>query len=157
VFRLAKRKALVRRAVTVENIGRVSVICSDKTGTITEGKLHLTHILPVETLSEEQLCLLGGLASRQDSGDPMDQAIFRKTAISDGAPLVRRTTFPFTEDRKRETAILQEPSGQLLAAPKGAVEIILAASTLSSAERELWQSRAAELRRPSAYRLRRSP
>jgi Ca2+-transporting ATPase len=39
VYRLAKRQALVRRAVVVENIGRVSCICSDKTGTITEGKL----------------------------------------------------------------------------------------------------------------------
>lgn len=37
VYRLAQRRALVRRAVVVENIGRVSCICSDKTGTITEG------------------------------------------------------------------------------------------------------------------------
>ena len=43
VYRLAKRQALVRRAVVVENIGRVSCVCSDKTGTITEGRLQLTH------------------------------------------------------------------------------------------------------------------
>jgi len=37
VYRLARSGALVRRAVSVENIGRVSCVCSDKTGTITEG------------------------------------------------------------------------------------------------------------------------
>ena len=41
VFRLARRNALVRRAVAVENIGRVSCIVSDKTGTITAGSLVL--------------------------------------------------------------------------------------------------------------------
>src|SRR5688572_10047289 len=44
VYRLSRRHALVRRAVTVENIGRVSYICSDKTGTLTEGRLRLTHL-----------------------------------------------------------------------------------------------------------------
>ena len=39
VYRLARRKALVRRSVSVENIGRVTCICSDKTGTITLGEL----------------------------------------------------------------------------------------------------------------------
>jgi Ca2+-transporting ATPase len=46
VYRLARRQALVRRSVVVENIGRVTCICSDKTGTITEGKVTLAHSLP---------------------------------------------------------------------------------------------------------------
>jgi Ca2+-transporting ATPase len=44
VYRLARRQALVRRSVVVENIGRVTCICSDKTGTITEGHLRLAHL-----------------------------------------------------------------------------------------------------------------
>ena len=44
VFRLARHKALVRRAVAVENIGRISCIVSDKTGTITAGTLVLTQV-----------------------------------------------------------------------------------------------------------------
>ena len=55
VYRLARRKALVRRAVVVENIGRVTVICSDKTGTLTEGKLALALQLPAEAVSEARL------------------------------------------------------------------------------------------------------
>ncbi|HET7340965.1 MAG TPA: HAD-IC family P-type ATPase, partial [Methylomirabilota bacterium] len=46
VYRLARRDALVRRAVSVENIGRVTAICSDKTGTITEGRLRLAVPVP---------------------------------------------------------------------------------------------------------------
>ncbi len=53
VYRLAQRRALVRRAVVVENIGRVSCICSDKTGTITEGQLNLTHRSPNNDFSGE--------------------------------------------------------------------------------------------------------
>ena len=48
VYRLARRQALVRRAVVVENIGRVTCICSDKTGTLTEGKLTLAHVFPAD-------------------------------------------------------------------------------------------------------------
>ena len=45
VYRLARVQALVRRAVSVENVGRVTCICSDKTGTITEGRLVLAHLV----------------------------------------------------------------------------------------------------------------
>jgi len=50
VFRLAKKHALVRRAVAVENIGRVSCILSDKTGTITAGALVLSQQMPAAGL-----------------------------------------------------------------------------------------------------------
>src|SRR6516165_277241 len=75
VYRMARRQALVRRAVTVENIGRVSSICSDKTGTITEGRLRLEHRLPAKPLDEGRLLGLAALACRRESGDPMDEAI----------------------------------------------------------------------------------
>ena len=52
VYRMAQHQALVRRAVTVENIGRVSYICSDKTGTITEGRLRLEHLLPAKPIDD---------------------------------------------------------------------------------------------------------
>lgn len=46
VFRLARRRALVRRAVVVENIGRTTWLCSDKTGTLTEGRMRLVEAVP---------------------------------------------------------------------------------------------------------------
>lgn len=73
VYRLARRQALVRRAVAVENIGRITTICSDKTGTITEGRLRLMHLVAAESVSDAELLSLAALASRHDSADPMDE------------------------------------------------------------------------------------
>ncbi len=141
VYRLAKRQALVRRAVVVENIGRVSVICSDKTGTITEGQLHLTHVLPSANLSDGELLFLASVASRGE-GDPLDTAILREAAVAGTLEDADRlATFPFTEGRKRETAIVRDREGRFIAAMKGAVEVVLAKSTLVDAERAVWDER----------------
>jgi Ca2+-transporting ATPase len=75
VFRLAQRKALVRRGVAVENIGRVTCICTDKTGALTEGRLTLEHVIPAAGVSHGDLLSTAALASRQESADPIDTAI----------------------------------------------------------------------------------
>lgn len=142
VYRLALRKALVRRAVTVENIGRVSFIGSDKTGTITEGRLQLTHLLPEQNLSEERLASLACVASRTDSGDPMDEAICRSR---DPATTTERVaTFPFTEDRKRETGVVRQNDGSFLVAMKGAIEIILEHCGMADSDSVEWLDRIRE-------------
>jgi Ca2+-transporting ATPase len=138
VYRLAKKQALVRRAVVVENIGRVSCICSDKTGTITEGRLQLAHRCPAEGMDEARLLLLAAAAARRETGDPMDLALL--DALGETRPLPVVTSFPFTEDRKRETGIVRENDG-LLAAVKGAPETVLAQCALAEAERARWMAR----------------
>ncbi|MFX6011489.1 hypothetical protein ABTE87_22630, partial [Acinetobacter baumannii] len=75
-YRLARKKALVKRAVSVENIGRVTYICSDKTGTITEGYFQLQDCIPAPNFNRDALLSLARSASRTESGDPLDQAIF---------------------------------------------------------------------------------
>jgi Ca2+-transporting ATPase len=141
VYRLAKRQALVRRAVSVENIGRVSCICSDKTGTITEGRLHLTHLVPSAGVPEERLLLIASLAARRESGDPIDSAIFHAWDAAGTVEVQHAvvTTFPFTEDRKRETAVVRDQDGQVLVATKGAAEVVLGLSTLSETDRSAWE------------------
>jgi Ca2+-transporting ATPase len=143
VYRLARRQALVRRAVVVENIGRVSCICSDKTGTLTEGRLQLTRALPVRGVSDEELLHTAALASRMESADPMDRAVM------DRAPAAlehRVAIFPFTEDRRREVSIFRNEHGGLVAAAKGAPETIIGMTTsLSPSERDEWLSKTIEL------------
>ncbi|MBK6769730.1 MAG: cation-transporting P-type ATPase [Ardenticatenales bacterium] len=128
VYRLARRQALVRRAVTVENIGRVTCICSDKTGTITEGRLQLTHVLPAPGTSAPRLLEVARAAARAETGDPLDEAILLAAgATTDIAPAsVRVTTFPFTEDRQRETAVVETPAHERWVATKGAAEVVMA-------------------------------
>ena len=138
VYRLAKRQALVRRAVVVENIGRVSCICSDKTGTITEGRLQLTHRSPANDIGAERLLRLAAGASRRETGDPMDVAILDALAEAPAWEVV--ACFPFTEDRKRETAVLRQDQ-RLFAAVKGAPEVVLGQCNLTPEERQTWHAR----------------
>ena len=147
VYRLARRQALVRRAVSVENIGRVSCICSDKTGTITEGRLTLAHLLPAPGVPEGRLRALAAIASRPESGDPLDAAILRETPREGarGLPVELVATFPFTEGRRRESAIVRDPDDTLIAVTKGAAEVVLAMCELGADDRARWERDAAEL------------
>lgn len=141
IYRLAKRQALVRRGVVVENIGRVTCICSDKTGTLTEGRLSLTHRYPANEQDEAGLLMTAAAASRKESADPMDLAILQAAREPE---LEREASFPFTEDRKRETSIIRK-DGVLVAAVKGAPETVFALCRLPAADQSRWQSLTEEL------------
>ncbi|QDH70047.1 cation-translocating P-type ATPase [Marilutibacter alkalisoli] len=142
VYRLARRQALVRRAVVVEDIGRVTCICTDKTGTLTEGNLQLRHVEPDTSVSAAELMATAALASRHGSSDPMDLEILEKTKPP---PREFIATFPFTEDRRRETAIVRDGSGAPNAVVKGAPETVLDICAMRAADRERWLDRAREL------------
>jgi len=141
VYRLARRQALVRRAVVVENIGRVSCICSDKTGTLTEGRVHLAHHRAADGVSVERLLALAAIAARRETGDLLDAAILDASPAS-GAAVV--ATFPFTEDRRRETGIVRDGEA-MLAAVKGAPEVVLAMCELDDVQRAHWTAETAAL------------
>jgi Ca2+-transporting ATPase len=144
IFRLARRHALVRRAVVVENIGRVSYICTDKTGTLTEGRLRVAQWLTAHGATLEDLQRTARLAARADSGDPLDAAILDATTAGP-RPLEPLATFPFTEQRRRETRVYRDTGGSLLAASKGAPETIFDLCHLSTAERDAWEAHAEKL------------
>ena len=141
VFRLAQRRALVRRGVAVENIGRVSCICSDKTGTLTEGRLSLEHVLTAPGYESADTLRVAVRASRRESADPVDLAILERGGdVADEIV----ATFPFAEDRRRETSIRRNGHG-LVASVKGAPETVLALTRLSEEEKALWIGRVEEL------------
>lgn len=147
VHRLARKKALVRRAVSVENIGRVSVICSDKTGTLTEGRLAVAAAMPAAGAREDDVVETAARASRRDSNDPLDQAIFdeadrRGESRSEGEVVA---TFPFTEGRRRETRIFRVDGAGLVAAVKGSPETVLALSSLADDARARWLAKVEEV------------
>lgn len=123
VYRLAQRKALVRRAVAVENIGRLTCICSDKTGTLTEGRLALAHTVPMDGVSADGLVTLARMASSAGNGDPLDEALLATGGTPDWRIVA---SHPFTEDRRRETNIVATGDGRLRAIVKGAPETVFA-------------------------------
>ncbi len=142
IFRLAKKHALVRRAVSVENIGRVTQICTDKTGTITVGRLTVTHLDAVDGDTKSLLNIALGASSSDD--DPVDAAIRESTHQKNLVDPVRLRSVPFTEDRKRETGFVSRSDGSILVCVKGAPETILALADLSPSEKEEWKARVSE-------------
>lgn len=141
VFRLAAKKALVRRAVAVENIGRTTCIVSDKTGTITAGTLVLAHVLPAEGFDADSLLRAGRLAAREHSGDPMDEALHAGWPGGEGVQL---REFPFTEARRRETAVWRLGDG-VHAFMKGAPETVFGSCAMPAAGLEHWRGRVEDL------------
>lgn len=141
VYSLARQKALVRRAVSVENIGRITCICSDKTGTITEGKLKLKDLITAEKFTSDQLLSYAAWASRNDSNDPIDIAIFNQLNqnLIKIDKLIQR--YPFTENRKRETSIILIDDQKLMAVSKGAPETLLSLCDLSQFEKNKWEEK----------------
>jgi Ca2+-transporting ATPase len=139
VFRLAKCQALVRRAVAIENIGRITCICSDKTGTMTEGRLDLAHGEPSAGHSADTLVALAMQIADPASTDPLDIALAGWPRSANGAPSMPRiAAFPFTEARRRETVVLQERDGTFLCAMKGAPETVLAMCADADADKAAW-------------------
>ncbi len=134
VYRLARRQALVRRAVSVENIGRVTCICSDKTGTITEGWLRIEKTHAAQGITTGDLLSWAARASRRESGDPLDAAIVDAAEESAAAAAQSLAVFPFTEDRRRETAVVRLADGGLFAVVKGAPETVLAMVDMDDAQ-----------------------
>src|SRR6059058_3738883 len=72
---LAKRKAIVSRLEAIEELAGVDVLCSDKTGTLTENKLTLGEAQPWAGADPDTLILMASLASRAADNDPIDLAI----------------------------------------------------------------------------------
>lgn len=138
IYRLAKQGALVRRSVSVENIGRVTQVCTDKTGTITVGRLTLTHLDPMPGLSTEDL-LWEGLAASNSDSDPLDIAIQQAAKERNLKAPQRVQVFPFTESRKRETCFMKSRQGNLVTVTKGAPEVLLGMSSLTDAEKQNWK------------------
>lgn len=138
VYRLARRHALVRRAVAVENIGRISCICSDKTGTLTEGRLTLASVQPAAMFNEASLLVLAAHAADASGYDPLDEAILQATHADQRQPLIE--SFAFTEDRRKATGIYRL-ANDFIVASKGAPETILTITDLSQSEKDQWLMR----------------
>ncbi|NQW02192.1 MAG: cation-transporting P-type ATPase [Rhodospirillales bacterium] len=142
VYRLAQRQALVRRAVAVENIGRITCICTDKTGTLTEGRLQLAHIVAADGVEQDFVVQVAAMASRPKSGDPLDKLLLESALPMDGTVIA---VFPFTEDRRREVALVRQSPERVVAVVKGAPETVFQMTRLHGARLEEWQLKTREL------------
>jgi len=76
-WRLARAKVLVRRPVAIDSLGATTLLCLDKTGTLTRNELRLVQVVePGSGAGREALLETARLASRVDTADPLDRAVF---------------------------------------------------------------------------------
>lgn len=120
VAKLAKHHTLVQQLSATEGLARVDVICLDKTGTITEGKLELTEVMPLNGNNKEEIDgALSSLVHNMASKNPTQQAILEKYTDSPEVEVIEKV--PFSSRRKWGGLETKEYGRYVMGAP----EIIL--------------------------------
>jgi Mg2+-importing ATPase len=124
---MAKHGVIVRRLESIENFGSMDILCTDKTGTLTEGVVHLDGALDVNGEPSDQVSLYAYLNSQMQTGlpNPMDEAIVNKGAR--GADEYNKADeIPYDFIRKRLTVVVEKNGSSPTMITKGALENILA-------------------------------
>jgi H+-transporting ATPase len=123
---LSRKEAIVSRLVAIEEMAGIDILCSDKTGTITQNAIKVAELVPFEGFEERDVLLSGLLSSREEDNDPIDVAIIEKSGEEEiDASGYRLTKFePFDPVSKRAEAEVEGPEGRFKAA-KGAPQAIL--------------------------------
>ncbi|MEK6707439.1 MAG: magnesium-translocating P-type ATPase [Pseudomonadota bacterium] len=136
--RMAAKKVIVKRLVSIENFGSMDVLCSDKTGTLTEGKVSLEGALDAEGNPSERTLQLAAINATFQTGfnNPIDDAI--TVAANHGTfGAVRLDEIPYDFTRKR-LSVLAAMDGQAVLVTKGALsQVIEACATVELSDGEI--------------------
>jgi H+-transporting ATPase len=125
--KLAEKQAIVTHLAAMEELAGIDVLCSDKTGTLTQNKLTLGEPFCVTGVQPEEAILAGALASRAESQDAIDIAVLggvKDRHALDNYELVHFQ--PFDPVHKRTEAVVRGPDKSEFRVTKGAVQVIMA-------------------------------
>jgi Ca2+-transporting ATPase len=151
-WRLMKMGIVVKQMKTVETLGSASVICTDKTGTLTENKMSLAKVYTLQDnriadatgkiidSTEQELIALAMWASEPIPFDPMEIALhdaYSKTGLADERPGYKMIhEYPLGGKPPMMTHLFENAMGHRIIAAKGAPEALINISNLKSSEKK---------------------
>ncbi len=141
-LRLSRQKAIVSRLQSIEEMAGIDILCSDKTGTLTQNRLTLGDAQVFAASDAQDMILAAALASKAENADAIDLAVIG--GLDDAAITERyqqRDFVPFDPVNKRTEATITAPDGSKFRVAKGAPQVIMALTGLAGDE----AARAAQL------------
>lgn len=154
---MSRRKVVVKRLNAIQNFGAMDVLCTDKTGTLTQDRILLAQHLDAHGLNSDLVLQLAWLNSRHQTGvkNLMDRAILGfsqgKMAVSGLGRYRKIDELPFDFERRRLSVVVADEHNQQRLICKGAAEEMLAVASywleagkrqlLDDAARQQWRDR----------------
>ena len=128
---MAKKKTIVKRLNAIQNFGAMDVLCTDKTGTITQNKIVLEHYLDIHGNEDERVLRHAFLNSYYQTGlkNLLDLAILNHAKsepyLSLEEKYVKVDEIPFDFNRRRMSIVIRDQDGKTQLITKGAIEEML--------------------------------
>ena len=131
---MAEQKVIVKQLAAIENFGSMNVLCSDKTGTLTEGSVQLKEALTIEGQASDKVARYAYLNSIFETGfnNPIDQAV-RAFKAFDTERTAKLDEIPYDFHRKRLSMLVKDQAENVLVC-KGALDNILAVCTTAETD-----------------------
>ncbi len=123
---LSKMKAIVTHLESIEEMAGIDILCSDKTGTLTQNKLTLGDPVTFAARNPQELILYGALASKEEDEDPIDLAVLAGLRDKESLQGYTQVQFvPFDPVHKKTESTIKDSKNQTFKVTKGAPQVIM--------------------------------